>query len=295
MSLHEIKKAIVLLNKGALVAFPTETVYGLGADYSNLKAIRSIFELKGRPSNHPLIVHVASIAEAHKLAFFNESALLLAQKFWPGPLTLILPKKESVSYAITGGQESVGIRIPSHPIAQGLLKSFKKPIVAPSANKFGHVSPTSATHVRQDFGNKLFILDGDSPSIGLESTIVDLYKGPAVLRPGFITEEQISSLIGPLIRSNTKSSGTLKSHYAPRTKLILSENPAESAYEFMERGLKVGILPALDPREHALTLYQILRKLDSEHYDLIIAEPAQSTGLGIAINDRLKKASFSKK
>ena len=171
---------------------------------------------------------------------------------------------------------------------------FGKPIVSPSANKFGHVSPTSAAHVRQDFGDDVFILDGDTPNIGLESTIVDLYKGPAILRPGFITEEQISSLIGPLVTSTTKSSGTLKSHYAPRTKVILSETPTELANGLMEKGLRVAVLPALDPRKHAHTLYQILRQLDSEDYDLIVAEPAQSTGLGIAINDRLKKASFSK-
>ncbi|MBM76060.1 MAG: threonylcarbamoyl-AMP synthase [Proteobacteria bacterium] len=294
MSLQDIKKAISLLNQGNLVAFPTETVYGLGADFSNEEAIKKIYALKRRPHHHPLIIHVANLKQARNLAFFDESALLLAQKFWPGPMTLILQKKDTVSTSITGGQESVGIRVPNHPTAQNLLNMFGKAIAAPSANKFGHVSPTSAKHVKQEFGDDVFILDGGSSNIGIESTIIDLYKGPSILRPGFITKEQITSIIGPLSHSETRAPGVLKSHYAPKTKLILSPDPQQLAQDLKKQGLKVAILPALDPETHAQSLYKTLRKFDSERYDIIIAEPAQSKGLGIAINDRLKKASYSK-
>jgi L-threonylcarbamoyladenylate synthase len=294
MSPTNIKKACSLLNEGKLIAFPTETVYGLGADASNSIAVQKIFEIKRRPPDHPLILHVSSLEEAKKHAYFSKKAALLAEQFWPGPLTLILEKTELVSYNVTGGKESVGIRVPSHPIAQELLISFGKSIAAPSANRFGKISPTEAEHVHQEFDNSIFTLDGGACNIGLESTIVDLFNGPAILRPGAITEEHISSILGPLISSTTPAPGTLESHYAPETKIILSEEPLLLASSLRKEGFSVAIIPALEPNAHAQTLYQLLRELDAQNYDLIIAEPAQAIGLGIAINDRLTKAAAPK-
>ncbi|TYZ49343.1 threonylcarbamoyl-AMP synthase, partial [Ralstonia solanacearum] len=217
------------LEAGELVAFPTETVYGLGADAENPQAIARIYALKGRPSNHPVIVHVVDGAD---LTYWADDvpgiALQLVEAFWPGPLTLILKRAPHIPAAVAGGQDSVGLRCPSHPVAQALLSRFKRGrggIAAPSANKFGQVSPTTAQHVRDEFGDAVFVLEGDGVDVGIESTIVDLSRldqgvGPVLLRPGAITPEDIGRVTGvmPLLPDGAapRASGTLRAHYAPR-------------------------------------------------------------------------------
>jgi L-threonylcarbamoyladenylate synthase len=231
-----IEEAARLLRKGELVAFPTETVYGLGADASNPVAVAKIFALKGRPADHPLIVHVANGEALHEWGSeVSPAAFVLAENFWPGPLTLIVKRARHVDDAVTGGQDTVGLRCPSHPMAQELLREFAKigsgAIAAPSANRFGHVSPTTAEHVLDEFGAGLFVLDGGPCEVGLESTIVDLSRGaPVLLRPGAITRGDIARVMGAEPRDRDaeapRASGTLAAHYAPRTAMSLVGGPA---------------------------------------------------------------------
>jgi L-threonylcarbamoyladenylate synthase len=309
--------AVATLRAGGLVAFPTETVYGLGADAANPKAVAKIFALKGRPADHPLIVHIGSSAQmAQWAAEVPEAAKKLAAAFWPGPFTMILRKAASVDPSVTGGQDTVGLRCPSHPVAQALLAEFAKAgsgaIAAPSANRFGHVSPTTAGHVRDEFGPDLMVLDGGACEVGIESTIVDLSGAEAVLlRPGAITREQIASLLGraPLSRDDAspRAPGTLAAHYAPRTPLeLVIEGSLESRVrEATTKGQRVAVLARGPARASAATswhsapenatayahdLYANLRALDASGAGLIVVEAPPSDVAWEAVNDRLARA-----
>ncbi len=309
----EIKKAAELLRNGGLVAFPTETVYGLGADALNVNAVVRIFEAKNRPTFDPLIVHVLGLSQAQKLTTgFPPLALRLAHAFWPGPLTLILPKNNCVPDLVTSGLPSVALRVPNHPLALDLLREFGGPLAAPSANLFGQVSPTTAEHVRQGLGNKVdCLLDGGPCAVGVESTILSfLDEGPPrLLRPGGLPVEEIENLIGKVQRESPApeaplAPGQCKNHYATRTPLFLEANaPGESAPgrkgylglawphrpELYER-IEV-IAPNGDLKEAAAHLFAAMRRLDEAGLDFIVARPAPNEGLGRAINDRLFKAS----
>lgn len=314
MSERNIGRAVEILKAGGLVAFPTETVYGLGADASNPRAVRRIFAAKGRPADHPLIVHVAS--EAALAQWAREvplAARALAEHFWPGPLTLILKRAEGVIDEVTGGQDTVGVRVPSHPMAQALLQSFNGGLAAPSANRFGRISPTTAEHVRDELGDRVdLILDGGPCEVGIESTILDLSSGtPVLLRPGRVAAEDIEALLGvPVGRNRAESpraSGTLAAHYAPRVPLVLVPSERLDA-EVRERGAQ-GLLavlaqrskPAGAPVKHwqqapsgpvayAHVLYAALRRLDDSGCGLIIVESPPQTPAWAAVGDRLLRA-----
>ena len=285
---------VAVLKTGGLLAFPTETVYGLGADASNPLAVRQIFAMKGRPADHPLIVHLASAEAVGDWGRLGAVGQALAAAFWPGPLTLVLPRQESVLDEVTGGLQTVGIRVPSHPTAQALLQAFGGGLAAPSANRFGRVSPTTAAHVLSEFKDAVPVLEGGACSIGVESTIIDLSGPPALLRPGGVPVEAIEAITGPLASSSTRAPGTLATHYAPRTALLLSRNPAVDAARLREEGRTVAILAAGEDTEHARRLYAELRRLDDLGVDILIAELAGEGGLGRAINDRLSRAAASR-
>lgn len=317
MSGPAIAQAVALLAQGELVALPTETVYGLGADAASPEAVAKIFALKGRPADHPLIVHLAPEAAIGDWAVdIPEGARRLAAAFWPGPLTMILRKAARVPAAVTGGQDTVGLRCPSHPVAQALLRAFAKvgsgAIAAPSANKFGHVSPTTAAHVRDEFGPDLFVLEGGACDVGLESTIVDLSRGEAVLlRPGAVTREDIARVLGTAPRDRDdaapRASGTLASHYAPRTPTELVDGallPAALA-EALGAGLRVAVLarcsqgglPArawrhapADALGYGHDLYAALRELDGNGADRILVERPPAGAEWEAVHDRLARA-----
>ncbi|MEZ4629860.1 MAG: L-threonylcarbamoyladenylate synthase [Deinococcales bacterium] len=308
---QNLQKAIQLLQQGELVAFPTETVYGLGADASSTQAVKKIFALKGRPANHPVIVHLAHSVQVSDWAKdIPAIAWQLAKAFWPGPLTLILKRSSQVPDAVTGGQDTVGLRIPSHPVAQSLLQAFGGGIAAPSANHFGHISPTKAEHVRQEFPD-LFILEGDEAEIGLESTIIDLSsEKPRLLRPGGISLAEIEKVIGKVERANKTSpraSGMLKSHYAPNTPtLLLNKEEIKTLdtqaplgvllYSFTAHELKLMpqtwrvICLKADAKAYGQALYHSLRELESTQAIIIIERPPQ-TAEWLAVQDRLKRAS----
>jgi len=313
-----VAEAARRLAAGELVAFPTETVYGLGADAANPTAVAKIFAAKGRPADHPLIVHIGSSAQlAQWAAEIPEAAKKLAAAFWPGPLTMILRKAAAVNVAVTGGQDTVGLRCPSHPVAQALLAAFAKvgsgAIAAPSANKFGHVSPTTAQHVREEFGPELMVLDGGACEVGIESTIVDLSRGhPVLLRPGAITREQIAAVVGEAPRSRDdaapRASGTLAAHYAPRTPLELAPEAMveDRVREMVAQGKRVAVLArgparasaatlwqaaAESPAAYAHDLYAHLRSLDTSGADLIVVEAPPADVAWDAVNDRLARAS----
>ncbi len=310
----EIQRAAELLRSGELVAFPTETVYGLGADASNPAAVRKIFEAKGRPSSHPLIVHLASRREVGRwtdeLPRFAER---LAEKFWPGPLTLVVRRGPLVSPVVTGGQATVALRVPAHPVALALLLDFAGGVAAPSANRFGALSPTRAEHVRQDLGETVrCVLDGGDCDIGVESTIVDVSSGRAVLlRPGGLTAERMREELGVPLELPTDESvrapGRLPSHYAPRAELFLVSQLelVDRVDAAIARGARVGVLaPELPnaqgawvglllPRDAdaaAHVLYGSLRKLDGRGVDVIFAVPPAALGVGAAVVDRLERA-----
>src|SRR5262245_22746591 len=246
-----IRKAADILNKGGLVAFPTETVYGLGADASNESAVKAIFRVKGRPESHPLIVHLRDVDQVQQWAgVFPEPARELGRRFWPGPLTMILKKAARVSKVVTGGQETVGLRVPDHPVALAMLRAFGGGVAAPSANRFGKVSPTTAEHVRQDLGSDVdFILDGGPCTIGVESTIIDVSSGdPAILRPGGLTRERLEEALGRPVpvrgTGEVRVSGQLESHYAPSALVtIVSPGQGErTAEELRGKGKRVVLL-----------------------------------------------------
>ena len=312
-----VPEAAAELARGNLVALPTETVYGLGADATNPRAVAGIFAAKGRPADHPLIVHLAPEASLDDWAIeIPEAARKLARAFWPGPLTMILKKSPRVPAIVTGGQDSVGLRCPSHPVAQRLLREFSKvgsgAVAAPSANKFGHVSPTTAQHVRDEFGPDLLVLDGGACEVGLESTIVDLTRGvPVLLRPGRISREDIAAVLGVAPRDRDveapRASGTLAAHYAPRTPLVLVEPHQVQAKvrAAAAEGKRVAVLslgraptplaafgrsaPA-DARGYGHDLYANLRALDANHADLIVVESPPADAAWEAVRDRLARA-----
>jgi len=307
--MKEILKAAMALKNGYLVAFPTETVYGLGADATNQDAVSRIFSIKNRPKNHPLILHLGSINEIENWAIeIPDYAYKLANKYWPGPMTLILKSRSNVKDFVTGGQETVGIRIPNHKIALSLLQEFKKigsgAIVAPSANKFGKVSPTSFEHVNQellkDLDSNDLILDGGQCQIGVESSIIDCTKSfPKVLRPGAISEEQITEIIELDLSSkptDIRVSGSFKSHYAPNAKVLLDQTPAPGDgfialknIPTPQGAIRVG--EPLNIEEFAKNLYSNLRRADELALEKVVVIQPQGLGLAVAIRDRLKKAS----
>jgi L-threonylcarbamoyladenylate synthase len=311
--LAEIAEAVRILRDGGLVAFPTETVYGLGADASNPDAVAKIFKVKGRPSEHPVIVHYASVQAAFDAARdVPDAARRLAQAFWPGPLTLILHRGPGIPDAVTGGQDTVGVRVPSHPVARELLQQFGGGVAAPSANKFGRISPTRAEHVRDDLGaDAAFILEGTQSEVGIESTIIDLTRGePVLLRPGHIKPEDIERVLGaaPLApdAEAPRASGTLDAHYAPRAALKLMKRTEIIDTLVTNRGRRIAVLalevtvPRLPqpllrvvsavPSQYAQSLYANLRELDAAQPDLIIVEAPPATESWAAVRDRLTRA-----
>jgi L-threonylcarbamoyladenylate synthase len=292
-----IRKAADILNKGGLVAFPTETVYGLGADASNESAVKAIFRVKGRPESHPLIVHLGDPDQIEQWGdAIPTAARELGRRFWPGPLTLILKKAARVSNVVTGGQETVGLRVPDHPVALAMLRAFGGGVAAPSANRFGKVSPTTAEHVRQDLGSDVdFILDGGPCTIGVESTIVDVSSGdPVILRPGGLTRERLEQALGRPVpvrgSGEVRVSGQLESHYAPRA-LVTIVSPGEgarTAEELRRKGKRVVLLGEKDVA--ARELYASLRRADESGAEVIVVPLPDETGLGLAVADRLRKA-----
>jgi len=313
----ELGEAISVLAAGGLVAMPTETVYGLAADALDPNAVAKIFALKGRPADHPLIVHLAPEAYLEDWAReIPEAALALKAAFWPGPLTIILKKSPRVPDLVTGGQDSVGLRCPSHPVAKRLLREFAKvgsgALAAPSANRFGHVSPTTAGHVRDEFGPGLLIVDGGACEVGLESTIVDLSRGePVLLRPGAITRDDLARVLGKPIRNRDteapRASGTLASHYAPRTptEMVDSIALARRLREAAAAGQRIAVLarrrqndlPALawrdapkDAAGYGHDLYALLRDLDGNSADAIFVETPPAASDWEAVRDRLARA-----
>ena len=310
----EIEQAVEALRAGELVVFPTETVYGLGANASNPAAVRKIFEVKGRPADHPVIVHLDDPRYLHRwVSAVPPVAEQLAARFWPGPLTLILPKADNVNDVVTGGQDSIGIRVPSHPMAQQLLNAFGGGVAAPSANRYGRLSPTKPEHVRDEFGDTVrVVLDGGESPIGLESTIVScLHNEARLLRPGFITRSQLEQVVGELASGGTvpRVPGDRAVHYAPSTPLeiIPSDDLEVRAGEIAARQEKVAVLamrPPLQTQRHitwinagkrpdiyAHNLYNHLRTLDRPGCVRIFVQSLPLDERWVAILDRLQRAS----
>jgi len=305
-----LSQAALALKNGALVVLPTETVYGLGADASNEKAVARIYEVKGRPQDHPLILHIASMNDITYWAEeISDYAIALARSFWPGPMTLIFNRSENAKDFVTGGQNTVGLRVPDHSLALGLLQECKKigvhAIAAPSANRFGHVSPTTAIAVQEEIGAYLseqdLILDGGPAQVGLESTIIDCTGGaPKILRPGAITQAMIEEATGLKVSENNDSqirvSGSLEKHYAPNATVIL-DVPAIAGQGFIAPADVVtppGAIRLASPAntdEYARTLYSALRDGDAQGLETIAIIQPSGDGLAIAIRDRLMRAS----
>ena len=293
---------------GDLVAFPTETVYGLGADASNAKAVAKIYEVKGRPNDHPLIVHIASMERMGEWASeLPEYAIALARSFWPGPMTLILKRSELAGDFITGGQDSVGVRVPDHVVALALLEAFEKAggkgVAAPSANRFGHVSPTTAAAVIEELGEYLsqddLVLDGGACAVGVESTIIDCTgAAPSVLRPGAISIAMIEECTGLKTTQSDLSirvSGSLENHYAPSAKVLLSDSPTAGQGFIAHSTIQTppGVIRLASPvndDEFAQILYWALREADAQGLtEVVVAQPT-GVGIAVAIRDRLARA-----
>jgi L-threonylcarbamoyladenylate synthase len=307
-----IAAAARVLSDGGLVAFPTETVYGLGADATNGEAIARLYAAKGRPRFNPLIAHVSDMSAAIQLARFSGDATALADRFWPGPLTLVLPKRDGcpVSELATAGLDSIAVRVPAHPVARDLLKAFGKPVVAPSANQSGHVSPTTAAHVRADLGGRIdLILDGGATHVGIESTIVSCLEMPTLLRPGGLPREDIERVLGHALVEAEQlmadeaplAPGMLASHYAPRTPLRLNAREMRAGEALLAFGKDVSKAPHVlnlslsgDLVEAAANLFSHLRALDASGASAIGVMPIPNEGLGEAINDRLARAAAPK-
>lgn len=316
--LTDIDAAAGLLRKGGLVAFPTETVYGLGADATNPQSVARIFESKERPQFDPLIVHVPDTHSAQDLTLnFPNTAKILAESFWPGPLTIVLPKRDIIPDLVTAGLAGVGIRVPGHPDALELLRKAACPVAAPSANRFGCISPTTAQHVLQGLSGRIdAVLDRGPCTVGVESTVISLMdERPVLLRPGGLPVEDLEQKVGPVLRAKPAADapdaaqpapGMLSRHYAPKTRLIVIE-PHVAAVP--ESGQKCGLLTwgrrcrnaevfeiveqlsqTDDLRTCALNLFAAMRSLDSHNLDVIIAHSFPNQGLGLALNDRLRRA-----
>ncbi|QJQ07623.1 threonylcarbamoyl-AMP synthase [Undibacterium piscinae] len=325
----QIERAARELEAGRLVAFPTETVYGLGADAENPEAVARIYQAKGRPSNHPVIVHLAPEADlSYWVKDIPAQAHTLIKAFWPGPLTLILKRAAHIPDAVSGGQDSIGVRCPSHPVAQALLRSFKAGkggVAAPSANKFGHVSPTTAQHVINEFeqetrsgGLIASVLDGGQSEVGIESTILDLTRlathGPVLLRPGHITSSQLEQVLGvapaaPDVAA-PRASGTLDAHYAPNTPVVLiaGEQLDACIEQLLAAGKRIAVMqyqehvlppsvtafqqmPA-EPVAYAHDVYAALRSLDLAHAEVILVEALPADKAWQGVSDRLRRAAF---
>lgn len=309
-----IAAAAQTLLAGGLAAFPTETVYGLGADATNAKAVARLYEAKGRPRFNPLIAHMAKSSEVHSIGILNEPALMLVRKFWPGPLTLVLPAAPNcaVCELARAGLSTVGVRVPEHPVANALLKSVGLPIVAPSANRSGHVSPTSAGHVMADLEGRIdIVLDGGATPLGLESTIVDCSsEKPRLLRPGAISRARLDSVLGYRMEDGNiapekpSAPGQLASHYAPRARLRLDVNKVEPEEWLLAFGIDLpeGADPARTLNlsrsgsliEAAANLFAYLRELDARGAEVIAVTPIAGTGIGEAIRDRLARAAAAR-
>jgi L-threonylcarbamoyladenylate synthase len=310
-----VDQAAAVLHAGGLVAFPTETVYGLGADARNPEAVARIFAAKGRPPDHPLIVHLADTGQLTEWAQnIPEAAWRLAEAFWPGPLTLVLPRLAGVPDAVTGGLGTVALRVPGHPVALALLTAFGGGIAAPSANRYGRVSPTSAEDVREELGDSVdLVLDGGRCPIGIESTIIDLSSTtPRILRPGKITERALRRVLGSpaMTETNTpvRCPGSKPSHYAPRARVILAspDDVEQRVEEWHQRGQRVGLLASRRPtalpenvtwlrltggvEEQAHELYHRLRQADHLGLQVLVAVMPADVGLGHALRDRLRRA-----
>lgn len=313
---ENIKKAAQIIVSGGLVGFPTETVYGLGANALDPIAVAKVFEAKARPRLDPLIVHVSSVAMARRVAYGeHEAAQILMQAFWPGPLTLILPKTSIVPDIVTAGFKTVAVRMPGHPVALELVRAAQVPIAAPSANAFGKLSPTTALHVEEQLGSALpLILDGGASSIGVESTIIDLTRSvPTIVRAGGLAIEDVEKHIGKVaidlsVHQRPDAPGRLKHHYAPRNaKLVLLDHAWPDERIVLENGKRYALLAFRKPSDMmrfdavrilsasgslaqaAANLFEQLHVLDSAHVDVILAEPVPEIGLGRAIMDRLRR------
>jgi len=309
--------AATTLMRGNLVAFPTETVYGLGANASNKDAVARVYAVKGRPADHPLIVHISSAAHLDNWASeIPEYAIKLARAFWPGPMTLILPRTDLAKDFITGGQNNVGLRVPEHSVVLALLKEFEKQgglgIAAPSANRFGKVSPTTAAAVSDELSDYLskddLILDGGPCAVGVESTIIDCTKDkPTILRPGAVTKKIIEDALGismdlhsfATASNQVKASGLLESHYAPNAKVLLSGSPTagDGLIALASFTTPAGVVRVASPasnEEFAQILYQAFRLADSKGLRRVFVIPPTGDGIAVAINDRLTKSAFKK-
>jgi L-threonylcarbamoyladenylate synthase len=304
------------LRDGGLVAFPTETVYGLGADATNPAAIARLYQAKGRPAFNPLIAHVGDISAARLIARFDDAAMALAEAFWPGPLTLVLPKADGCAVAelATAGLDTVAIRIPAHPVAREILRLFARPVAAPSANLSGHVSPTTAAHVENDLSGRIdLIVDGGPVAVGVESTIVGCFDQPMLLRPGGLPRAEIERVLGrPLLQPPVDADsgqplapGMLASHYAPRARVRLHASQIEPGEALLAFGL--GAISGIDAAstvmnlsargdlaEAAANLFGFLRALDAKGVRTIAVMPIPDEGLGEAINDRLRRAAVGR-
>ena len=306
------------LAAGGLVAFPTETVYGLGADATNPAAIARLYQAKGRPAFNPLIAHVGELSAARQIARFDATALALAEAFWPGPLTLVLPKTPDCAVAdlATAGLDTVAIRIPAHPVSRDILRVFGGPVVAPSANLSGHVSPTTAAHVQSDLAGRIdLIVDGGAVAVGVESTIVGCFEQPMLLRPGGVPRADIERLLGRALvqppedaesdNGQPLAPGMLASHYAPRTRVRLNAIHLEPGEALLAFGL--GAISGIDAAstvmnlsergdlaEAAANLFGYLRTLDTKGAHTIAVMPIPHDGLGEAINDRLRRAAVGR-
>ncbi|MCH7710093.1 MAG: threonylcarbamoyl-AMP synthase [Proteobacteria bacterium] len=313
-STENIAAAAAVIGEGGLIAFPTETVYGLGADAANDRAVASIFEAKDRPRFNPLIVHFANSGEASDAAAFDARAHDLAGAFWPGALTLVLERRpaSAISLLVSAGLETLAVRVPAHPVAQALLAAAKRPIAAPSANRAGEVSPTSADHVSASLaGSPRMILDGGRCPVGIESTVLDLTTpSPVILRPGGITRDEIEAVIGPTgladaaladATEGVKSPGMLARHYAPGRPLRLDAGEVGRTEALLAFGrhaitggaVEMNLSPSADLTEAAANLFAMLRALDRPDISAIAVMPIPETGLGVAINDRLRRATQS--
>jgi len=315
----DLRRAGELIRAGRLVAFPTETVYGLGADALNANAVKQIFVAKGRPLDNPIIVHIASASDLNTLTdHVPEEARELMDKFWPGPLTLIFSKSANVPDAVTGGMATVAVRMPQNKIALALIKALGHPIAAPSANLSGRPSGTTAGHVLHDFVEKIeMIIDGGPVTVGVESTVLDLSrKPPAILRPGAVTQEDLTPILGRVVMGTTaemkrRSPGTRYRHYSPKAQVTLVEpNDEKAIANLIERRNQEGKRTALvtrnpgsrkdagvitkvmsqDLKEYARQIFAVLRELDEQAVDEIIIEKIEEKGIGVAIMDRLKRA-----
>ena len=312
-----VATAALTLGEGGLVAFPTETVYGLGADAANAAAIARLYQAKGRPAFNPLISHVGDLAAAEKIGRFDAQALQLAKAFWPGPLTLVLPKTHDCTVAelATAGLETIAIRVPSHPVARAILTAFGGPVVAPSANLSGHISPTTAAHVFGDLDGRIdLIVDGGPVEVGVESTIVGCFDAPMLLRPGGLPRVAIERVLGRALRQPPADAesdsgqplapGMLTSHYAPRTRVRLHAEtiaPGEALLAFGpplagagQAATVMNLSARGDLNEAAANLFGYLRALDAKAPSTIAVMPIPNHGLGEAINDRLRRAAVGR-